>query len=156
MSWMIKGEFIESCSCNMLCPCWYGVKELMIMDQGWCGSPWLIRISEGESEGVDLNGCNVLLSMFFPGPTVLDGEGTGRLYLDTQTSDEQRRELEAIFLGQKGGPKTGGRQKGTRNKVSIADLRQQLREAEYDRDWARHRLEALRRTGAEFVRLLEG
>ena len=39
MSWRIKGEFVESCSCNMLCPCWYGVKELMIMDQGWCATP---------------------------------------------------------------------------------------------------------------------
>jgi hypothetical protein len=104
MSWMIKGEFVESCSCNMLCPCWYGVKELMIMDQGWCASPWLIRISEGQSEGVDLSGCNVVLSMFFPGPTLFDGEGTGRLYLDKGTSDEQRCELEAIFLARKGGP----------------------------------------------------
>ena len=34
MSWSISGEFVESCSCNMLCPCWYGVKELMVMDEG--------------------------------------------------------------------------------------------------------------------------
>ena len=65
MSWAIKGEFVEACSCNMLCPCWYGVQELMIMDQGWCASPWLIRIEKGESNGVDISGCNVALVSFF-------------------------------------------------------------------------------------------
>jgi hypothetical protein len=104
MSWTIKGVFIESCSCNMLCPCWYGVQELMIMDQGWCASPWLIRIDEGESNGVDLSGCNVVMAMFFPGPTLFDGEGTGRIYLDESTSNEQRHELETIFTATRGGP----------------------------------------------------
>jgi hypothetical protein len=104
MSWKIKVEFIESCSCNMLCPCWYGVKELMIMDEGWCASPWLIRIGEGGSEDVDLSGCNVVLAMFFPGPTLLDGDGTGRLYLDKANSQAQRKALEGIFTGKRGGP----------------------------------------------------
>ncbi len=49
MAWTIKGEFVEACSCNMLCPCWYGVQDLMIMDQGWCASPWLVRVEEGEN-----------------------------------------------------------------------------------------------------------
>ena len=61
MAWTIKGEFVEACSCNMLCPCWYGVQDLMIMDQRWCASPWLLRIEEGESNGVDISGCNVAL-----------------------------------------------------------------------------------------------
>jgi hypothetical protein len=104
MSWTIKGEFIEACSCNMLCPCWYGVQELMIMDQGWCASPWLIRIEKGESNGVDISGCNLALVSFFPGPTLFDGEGTGRVYLDKNNSDDQRRELEAIFTATRGGP----------------------------------------------------
>ncbi len=34
MAWTIRAEMVETCSCNMLRPCWYGVKELMIMDQG--------------------------------------------------------------------------------------------------------------------------
>jgi hypothetical protein len=104
MSWSISGEFVESCSCNMLCPCWYGVKELMVMDEGWCASPWLIRINQGQSHDVDLSGCNVVLAMFFPGPTLLDGDGTGRLYLDHQNSEKQRQELESIFTGRRGGP----------------------------------------------------
>ena len=104
MAWAITGEFVESCSCNMLCPCWYGVEELMIMDQGWCASPWLIRIEEGESNGVDISGCNVVLVTFFPGPTLFSGDGTGRVYLDSGTTNDQRRELEAIFTAKRGGP----------------------------------------------------
>jgi len=104
MAWTIKGEFVESCSCNMLCPCWYGEAELMIMDQGWCASPWLIRIGEGDSNGVDLSGCNVVLATYFPGPTLFDGKGTGRVYLDAGASEDQRRELEAIFTATRGGP----------------------------------------------------
>jgi hypothetical protein len=34
MAWNLTADFIETCSCNMLCPCWYGVRELMVMDQG--------------------------------------------------------------------------------------------------------------------------
>ena len=103
MGWSIKGELVESCSCNMLCPCWYGVKGLMIMDQGWCASPWLIRIQNGESNNVDISGMNVVLAMFFPGPTLLDGDGTGRLHIDDRADSDQRRELEAIFTGKRGG-----------------------------------------------------
>ena len=88
----------------MLCPCWYGVEELMIMDQGWCASPWLIRVVEGRSNGVDLSGCNVVMAMFFPGPTLFSGAGTGRVYLDSGTTDDQRQELEAIFTAKRGGP----------------------------------------------------
>jgi len=76
----------------------------MIMDQGWCASPWLIRVEEGESNGVDIGGCNVALVTYFPGPTLFDGQGTGRVYLDINDSAEQRSELEAIFTATRGGP----------------------------------------------------
>lgn len=104
MGWKVKGDLVESCSCNLLCPCWYGVKELMIMDKGWCASPWLVRIQTGESNGVDISGLNVVLAMFYPGPTLLDGNGTARLHIDDRADADQRRELEAIFTAKRGGP----------------------------------------------------
>ena len=104
MAWSIKGELVENCSCNMLCPCWYGVKELMIMDQGWCATPWLFRIREGESNGVDIGGLNAVLAAFYPGPTLLDGDGTARLHIDARANADQRRELESIFTAKCGGP----------------------------------------------------
>ncbi len=104
MAWNLTAQLIESCSCNMLCPCWFGVKELMVMDQGYCAAPILFRIQQGSSDGVALSGCTVVLASDYPGPTLFDGNGTSRLYIDEAATAEQQRELEAIFQGRKGGP----------------------------------------------------
>ena len=103
MTWNLRGQVVETCSCNMLCPCWYGVKELMVMDRGWCNTTQWYAIESGQSADVELAGRTVVLTMDFPGPTLFDGNGTGRLYIDDGASAEQRRELEAIFQGKSGG-----------------------------------------------------
>jgi len=99
MGWNLRGELIETCSCNVHCPCWFGVQELMEMDRGWCDNALLFRVEGGESNGVDLSGCTVVLGAAFPGPTLFDADGTARLYIDDGASEEQRPELEAIFQG---------------------------------------------------------
>lgn len=104
MTWNLSGKLVESSTCNMLCPCWFGVKELMIMDKGYCASPLLFRIDKGNSDGVDLQGRDVVLLVDFPGPTLLHGNSTTRLYIDDGANEEQRKELEKIFQGKKGGP----------------------------------------------------
>jgi hypothetical protein len=104
MTWNISGKMLENCTCNMLCPCWFGVKELMIMDQGYCGAPLLFRIQNGSVDGVDLKGTDVVLALDFPGPTILDGNATFRLYIDEAVDERKSKELEAIFQGKKGGP----------------------------------------------------
>lgn len=104
MAWRLTGQLIESCSCNMFCPCWFTVQELMVMDQGWCASAIAFRTRDGSSDGVVLGGRTVVFAVDFPGPTLFDGKATARLYFDQGANAEQRRELEAIFTGQKGGP----------------------------------------------------
>jgi len=104
MGFNLRGEIIENCSCNALCPCWFGVKDLMKMDKGWCDSTLLFRIGTGASNGVDLSGATVVLAAAYPGPTLLDGNGTARLHVDASASDAQRRELETVFQGRAGGP----------------------------------------------------
>jgi hypothetical protein len=104
MAWNIKGQMVESCSCNMLCPCWFGVKDLMVMDQGWCAGPILFRVHQGSSDGIKLDGSTLVVLLDFPGPTVFDGNGTARLYIDGKADADQQRELESIFQGKKGGP----------------------------------------------------
>jgi hypothetical protein len=103
MAWNIFGELVETCSCNMLCPCWFGKAELMLMDQGYCGTSLLLRIREGTHEGVDLSGQNTLVSLHFPGPTLFDGNGTGRVYVNEDVSDAQAAALETIMQGAPGG-----------------------------------------------------
>ena len=51
MAWNLSGKMVETCTCNMFCPCWFGVKELMIMDKGYCVGPILFRIQDGISNG---------------------------------------------------------------------------------------------------------
>jgi hypothetical protein len=104
MSWEMRGQLIENCSCNMFCPCWFGVQDLMVMDQGWCRGAIALRIEEGSAEGVDLGGRTVTLGVHFPGPTLFDGEGTARVFIDEGATDEQRDTLEAIVHGTRGGP----------------------------------------------------
>jgi hypothetical protein len=103
MAWRITGQLIETCSCNMLCPCYFGVPELAVPDQGWCAMVFLFRIRVGESDDVDLGGRDVVAVLDFPGNPYLGG-GVARLYLDETTAAAQRRELEELFTGRKGGP----------------------------------------------------
>jgi hypothetical protein len=104
MAWNLNGYMIESCSCNMLCPCWFGVRELMIMDAGWCSIAQTFRVEEGNSNGLPLGGRKVVLTADFPGPTLFDGNATARLFIDDGADAEQLSELDAIFRGENGGP----------------------------------------------------
>jgi hypothetical protein len=71
-------------------------------DQGWCSGALLFDIQQGNADGVSLSGCKVVLAVDLPGD-FLSGDGTARLYIDESAGSDQRRELEAIFTGQKGG-----------------------------------------------------
>jgi hypothetical protein len=52
----------------------FGVKELMVMDQGWCRAALTLRIQQGEADGVDIGGRTVVVGLDFPGPTAdVDG-----------------------------------------------------------------------------------
>lgn len=100
MAWKLSGRSLELCSCKMLCPCWLGPEGEP--DQGWCGGALGFDIERGNSDGVDLGGTRVAFTAEWPG-NIFGGQGTARLYLDDAASADQRRELEAIFSGQKGG-----------------------------------------------------
>lgn len=100
MAWNISGRSTEFCSCKMLCPCWLGPEGEP--DQGWCSAVVAFDIQEGRSDGVDLSGTKVAFTADWPG-NFFGGNGVARLYIDSKANAEQRRELEAIFTGKKGG-----------------------------------------------------
>ena len=101
MTWQLSGRSIELCNCNMLCPCWLGPEGQP--DRGWCGGAFAFDIQRGTSDGVDLSATKVALSFEWPG-NFFGGNGTARCYIGDDAKPEQRRELEAIFTGKKGGP----------------------------------------------------
>jgi hypothetical protein len=100
MAWHMTGRFIEACSCKMFCPCWFGPAE---PDQGWCSGSVLMDIQQGNSEGIDLSGLKVVFVGDWPGD-FFSGNGTACLYIDATANTGQRRELELICTGKKGGP----------------------------------------------------
>lgn len=99
MGWRIRAQGIESCSCKMVCSCTLGPAE---PDQEWCSAALAFRVLEGESEGVDLAGATFVLRVDLPGD-FFGGIDAARLYVDESASEEQRRELEAILHGERGG-----------------------------------------------------
>ena len=100
MAWSLQGEWIESCSCDMVCACNFGPEGKP--SKGWCSAALGLHITQGNSDGVDLSNVRAVLVGDFPGNFLL-GNGTGRVYLDEGMSPEQQRELEAILTGKKGG-----------------------------------------------------
>src|SRR5512132_2775085 len=87
----------------MFCPCWFGVPDLAVQDQGWCASAIAFRVREGTADGVDLAGRTAVVALDFP-DLMFNGGGTARVWVEDGASAEQRRELEAILQGKKGGP----------------------------------------------------
>jgi len=106
MPWNLPGRMVESCSCNVMCPCWLPVERVK-MDRGGCDSAFLFRIDAGKSNRVDLAGQTVAVAMEFPGPTLGDGNATARVYIDEHAGATRRREPERIFQGKQGGGMKG-------------------------------------------------
>ena len=71
-------------------------------DQEWCSGVFGIRVTEGNSDGVDLSGTRLVLQFELHGD-FLSGIDKAKLYMDPSVSDDQRAELDAIFHGEKGG-----------------------------------------------------
>jgi len=100
MAWHVAGQMHELCSCNFVCPCWFGPAE---PDRGWCSGAIIFAVRQGEADGIDLADRTVMLLADWPGD-FWAGDGTARLYLDARATPEQRQALEDIFSGKRGGP----------------------------------------------------
>lgn len=100
MSWQVSGRSLETCNCKAFCPCWLGPEGEP--DQEYCAGLFGFEVEQGNSDGVDLSGTKVVFMARWPG-NFFAGNGSARLYIDESADADQRRELEAIFSGQKGG-----------------------------------------------------
>lgn len=108
MPWRLRGEYVESCNCEVLCPCLLGPRDarglaLARPTEGHCDVHMIFRITAGAFDGLALGDLAVVQTVHAPGP-MGEGNWTVGLYLDERASPEQRQALEAIFTGQAGGP----------------------------------------------------
>lgn len=101
MAWHIKGDYVENCNCNILCPCITSSLEGPA-DNERCLVPLACHITDGAFDSVSLDGLNFV--MVVDSPAVM-GEGNWRvaLYIDERADDAQREALGAILSGQHGG-----------------------------------------------------
>jgi hypothetical protein len=104
MSWRIKGSYVETCSCDLICPCNASFAHGATYD--YCRVTLVFDIREGEIDGTDVGGLKV--AAIADTPKVMT-EGNWRLgmFIDERASDEQAEKLGAVFGGQLGGPMEG-------------------------------------------------
>ena len=101
MSWNVQGNYVETCSCELMCPC------NLSMDHGatydFCRVTLVFDIQAGSVEDIDVAGCKVALIADTP-KVMTEGNWRVGLFVDDVASDAQFDSLAQVFSGQLGGP----------------------------------------------------
>ena len=104
MSWSLTGNYVETCSCELMCPC------NMSFDHGatydFCRVTLVFDIREGDIDGTDVAGMKIAAIADTP-KVMTDGNWRLGVFVDEQASDEQMDKLVKVFTGQLGGPMAG-------------------------------------------------
>jgi len=101
MAWSLTGSYVETCSCELMCPCNTSFDHGATYD--FCRVSFIFNIREGDVDGTDIGGLKV--AVVADTPKVM-AEGNWRLgvFVDENASDEQMEKLVQVFSGQLGGP----------------------------------------------------
>lgn len=105
--WKLDGEYIESCSCDVSCPCLVSAQDhnTILPDYLPCDVLISFVIDKGHYEDVDLSGCRFVVAFSTPREMCLKNWTTA-YYIDAQTK-EQQDALTMIVTGKAGGPTAG-------------------------------------------------
>jgi hypothetical protein len=102
MSYRMTGTYLESCNCDVACPC--GASNLLLpATNDRCDVLLAFHVDDGDVDGVDVSGTSVAMLADTPGQ-MTDGNWRVGVFLDAAASDEQREALTSVFSGQQGGP----------------------------------------------------
>jgi hypothetical protein len=101
MAWKLHGSYAETCSCELMCPCNLSFDHGATYD--FCRATLAFSIREGEIEGTDVGGLNVVAIIDTP-KVMTEGNWRLGVYIDERASDEQAEKLQRVFTGQAGGP----------------------------------------------------
>jgi hypothetical protein len=104
MSWNLKGNYFETCSCELMCPCNLSFDHGATYD--YCRVTLVFEIQEGEVEGTDIAGTTLALVADTP-KVMTEGNWKLGVFVDEGASDEQTDKLVQVFSGQVGGPMAG-------------------------------------------------
>jgi hypothetical protein len=101
MAWNLKGSYVETCSCELMCPCNLSFDHGATYD--YCRVTLAFNIKAGDVEGTDIGGRRVVLIADAP-KIMTEGNWKLGVYIDDGASDEQFDKLIQVFSGQLGGP----------------------------------------------------
>jgi hypothetical protein len=101
MAWSLKGSYVETCSCDLICPCNASLAHGAVYD--FCRVVLAFNIKDGDIEGTDVSGLKVVAIADTP-KVMTDGNWSIGIFIDDQASDEQAEKLQQVFGGQLGGP----------------------------------------------------
>jgi hypothetical protein len=104
MAWSLKGSYVETCSCDMICPCNATFEHGATYD--YCRATLVFNIREGEIEGTDIGGLKIAAIADTP-KIMTEGNWRLGLFVDENATDEQADKLVKVFTGQLGGPMAG-------------------------------------------------
>ncbi len=99
--WHARGLLFENCSCQLVCPGHLHFEQLCTHER--CRGYWAIRIDEGQFGGTALAGTRAIVAFDSP-QRMLTGGWTEAIVLDAAATPDQRRALETILTGARGGP----------------------------------------------------
>jgi hypothetical protein len=101
MAWRLKGSYVETCSCDLICPCNATFDHGATYD--YCRVTLVFNIREGDVEGTDIGGLKVAAIADTP-KVMTDGNWRLGVFIDENASEEQADKLVKVFTGQIGGP----------------------------------------------------
>jgi hypothetical protein len=104
VAWNLRGNYVETCSCELMCPCNLSFDHGATYD--FCRATLAFEIREGEIEGTDIGGLNIVAIIDTP-KVMTDGNWRLGVFVDERASDEQSDKLVQVFTGRLGGPMAG-------------------------------------------------
>ena len=99
MGYNVKGQLLEVCTCNILCPCWVGEDP----DGGTCDGVLAWHYDEGQVNGIDVAGRTFVILTHIPG-NILKGNFRVIVFVDDRATPQQEQALTQAFSGKLGGP----------------------------------------------------
>jgi hypothetical protein len=102
LTWQLTGTYLESCSCDAICPCtWSAFSARATLDR--CRALLAYHVDAGNIDGTDVSGLSFALFLDTP-PVMAEGNWRVGVFLDAAASDAQAEQLGAVLAGQLGGP----------------------------------------------------
>src|SRR3982751_4330692 len=102
--WAIRGEYMESCNCDYLCPCIYTNPQGPVTYDN-CYAVLVFRIDDGDFGGTRLDGCKFAF-VLRSGKVMADGNWVFGVIVDEGADASRRAVLARLAGGEAGGGHT--------------------------------------------------